>query len=123
MASATLIRKRENRSLIGRLMDLWTAITGVAAFGAGVATDWLRQWSATSWARRHIRAAIGAEIQTIIVTLNFYVLAALRQPDRQVELAARYFSGAQPEAFTYYWSEKRDDLLKLPEWPVLKNWH
>jgi hypothetical protein len=100
------------------------ALTAAAGFFGGLATQWLTRWSADWFTRREIRAAIKAEIAPIVVTLNFYILKAIEAVPNEQEIAAQYFG---PEmrfgAFDYYWSEKRDQLLKVPEWSRLQNWY
>lgn len=104
-----------------RLLDKVTAITGALAFIAGIATDWLRQFGASWFSRRDIRKAVQAEVDGLVVILNFYILRAIENPKDDTR-AARYFSDPlQLLSVTYYWQERRDQLLRLPEWPRLVN--
>jgi hypothetical protein len=93
-------------------------------FASGVAADCLRQWGASWMSSRGVRNAIRAEIHPVLVHLNFFILNAMEgERDQGQTLTGRYF--AQPlrlQAFDYYWQDRRDCLLKLQEWPRLKNW-
>lgn len=101
---------------------LLALVTGFVAFFAGVATDWLRQWSANWFVVRDIRRAIRAEMAPVIVSLNFFILMAIEdQPDGS-PMVPSFGEDSPLTAFEYYWTEKRDLLLKLPEWSRLRNW-
>lgn len=98
--------------------------TAIAGFVGGIATQWLTRWTADWFTRREIRAAFKAEIAPIVVTLNFYILKAIEVVPNEDAIAAQYF-GTEMRfgAFDYYWNEKRDLLLKIPEWSRLQSWY
>src|SRR6059036_2361591 len=92
------------------------------AFAMGVAADCMRQWSVRRFMRGEIRKAIRLEIAHIGTTINHYVLAAIKNDEDQEALAASYFSGSlRLEVVDYYWNHRREELLKLTEWSILKD--
>lgn len=98
--------------------------THIAAFIAGVALDIFRQIGASWNTRRIVRNAIQVEIHGVLVHLNFYILEAIADgPKSMPNLDAKYFpKPLSLISFEYYWKDRRDDLLQLPEWPQLKGW-
>jgi hypothetical protein len=101
-----------------------TVITLGVGFGAGIAADWIKQWSSRWFIRNNLRNAIKAEIGSIIIAVNFYILEAIEKPQLGTELAAKTFTTAPTfHAFDFYWKEKREQLLMLPEWSRLQQWY
>jgi hypothetical protein len=113
------------RHLASRFMDLKTAITAIVAFAAGVAADWIKQWSSSWFSNNNeVRRAIQAEIKPLIISMSFYIMAVTEDGNDENATAPRYF-GDYPhlESFLFYWEQKRDRILKLAEWSRLKNFH
>jgi hypothetical protein len=105
-------------------MDYAAAITGaIVGAGVGIALDWNRQWTVGIFSRREIRAAVGAELHGVLVTLNFFIFDAIDDPDRQRQKVTGYFDGLRLDSVDFYWQQEREKLLKLPEWPRLKRWN
>jgi hypothetical protein len=104
-------------------MNAITIVTAIIAFMAGLATESFKQWSVSWFAVRGIRKAVQAEIQAVLVHVNFYILAATDEGSSDA-LNAKYFSKRLSlNSFEYHWENERYMLLKLPEWPRLKNWN
>jgi hypothetical protein len=103
---------------------LLPSVTAVVGFIGGLAAPWSKQWSADWFSRRRIRAAINAEITPIVVSLNFYILKAIDAVPNERSVEIRCFDDNMYfGAFDYYWSQKRDEFLTLPEWSRLQNWY
>jgi hypothetical protein len=67
---------------------------------------------------------VGAEINGVLVTLNFFIMSALDDVDHQRAIVTRYFDdSARLQSFEYYWQEQREKILRLPEWPRLQGWN
>jgi hypothetical protein len=100
-------------------MDLGTIVTAAVSAAGGVAGERLRQWMSS----QNVRNAIGAEIQPVLVTLNFYILKAMEGRHRDRALVEQYFGQSMKlQSFEFYWHSQREKVLGLPEWPRLKNW-
>jgi hypothetical protein len=72
-------------------MNFLTIVTHVIAFIAGIATDWLKKWSTSWFAIRDVRRAVRAEMKTLLVNLNFYILTAMDEGSSD-RLEYHYFS-------------------------------
>ncbi|HEX4771322.1 MAG TPA: hypothetical protein VH351_10845 [Bryobacteraceae bacterium] len=107
-------------SLVSVVVAILTALLGLIA---GLTLETFKQWVASWWTTHVIRKATQAEIMSVLIELNFYVLAATEEgPNEGVD--AKYLSHPLSlESFEYYWQDQRDALLKLPEWCRLKNWN
>lgn len=119
-------KKRENglSAVRHKIMDMASVVIGAIGFAGGVAADWLRQWSQSCLARRDVRVAIRAEINPVLVHLNFFILAAMdgsREQDPML-VNLHFAHPLRLQAFEYYWQDHRDRLLTLPEWPRLQGW-
>jgi hypothetical protein len=68
--------------------------------------------------------AIRAEITPIVVSLNFYILRSIEAIPTEPGIELHCFDG-QPQfhAYEYYWNQKRESFLKLPEWARLQGWY
>ena len=104
------------------LMDAWSILAGAATFVAGMVSGWFNSWFATAFESHKIRSAIRAEIRGLIVSINFYILKAIPEPDNQSILASSGMDGMSLESFNYYWEHQREKILSLPEWVRLQNW-
>jgi len=106
-------------------MDFTSSVTGaIVGVGVGIALDWNRQWTAGIFSCREIRAAVDAELQRVLVSLNFFILYSLDGQGHQQQIVTRYFDGsARLRSVEFYWQERREKLLKLPEWPRLTDWN
>jgi hypothetical protein len=98
-------------------------ITALLSFMAGVATESFKQWIASWFVVRGIRKAIQAEMQGVLVQLNFYLLDVMQDGGGEISDAKYFTQRWTLESFEYYWQNQREALLKLPEWPRLKNWN
>lgn len=111
-------------------MDLKTApiviLTGIVGFLVGIAADWLRQWSANWFSRRAIRKALQAEIGSLVVSLNFFILRAIEAIPNERVIEQQYFPEdyqLTSHAFGFYWKQQQERVLKLPEWSLLLSWY
>lgn len=117
--------RRENGSVRSTFMEAATVVTAIASYIAGIATDWVKGWSVRWFSAYGLRKAIRVEIQALLVILNLYMLKAMDAESRDDPgILAEYFHGSpQLQSFTYYWEQRRDLILGLPEWSRLKNWN
>jgi hypothetical protein len=105
-------------------IKIWVAIiAGIAAIAGGIALDAHKHWSEDWLARRKIRRATQADLGAIVVSMNFFILSAIEQPDEGQRLALQYFGGQEVfPALDYYRKEKREALMQLSEWKRLEGW-
>lgn len=103
-------------------MNLATILGTFAGYAGGLATEWVKQWASAWFARHEIRGAVRAEIGGVLITLNFFIMSALETGAAE-DVVLKYFPApAHLESFQFYWNQKRDRILRLPEWPRLKGW-
>ena len=88
------------------------------------ATEGVKRWNSRRLSRRTLRQAIRAEMRPIVAGLNFFILRAVEPGAHVHELvASRFGPETRLHAFEFYWNERREEILKLPEWTRLYSWH
>lgn len=101
-------------------MEFGAFVLAGITFLAGNVTEWLRrEW----FPNRQVRKAVQAEIQPLVIDLNFFILRAMECADKgEMPRSALFACPVRLRSVDYYWNQKPDQFLQLAEWPLLKGW-